>query len=289
MDGRRRGARTGGAGGGRRSPGAGWIEEGRPTAAPGAGGPGDRRPARRRCTDLRHPEGRDTWIGSMVPPAARRSPGRSSGPSTGSGHSCASSSMRAASTAPGCRPRRPLRSTVGRRRATRAARPAARRPVVGQPPHRRARSPLARRPGAHGGHRETDLAMRLFGGLRTEVLGAYQEVAPSPTAGRTASRCTSCTHCSCTPPLRRRLRPASGRRRPVLAPSDHRLTAWAGVRRGGPAGVDEGVDAAQARCSRRPQPRCDRSHPGRRGDRARRPDARPWRARRRREEPGERA
>jgi len=47
-------------------------------------------------------------------------------------------------------------------------------------------------PHAHGGHRETDLAMLdLFGGLSASILGGYQEAHRWPAGGRTGWRCTS--------------------------------------------------------------------------------------------------
>nr|BFE83293.1 fructosamine kinase family protein [Planobispora longispora] len=55
-------------------------------------------------------------------------------------------------------------------------------------------------PAAHGGHRETDLAMlALFGAPYLErILAAYEEESPPPPAGASACPCTSCTRCSCT-------------------------------------------------------------------------------------------
>ena len=59
-------------------------------------------------------------------------------------------------------------------------------------------------PAAHGGHRETDLAMlALFGAPHLDVLlAAYDEVTLARyRAGATGSACTNCTRCSCTPRL----------------------------------------------------------------------------------------
>ena len=55
-------------------------------------------------------------------------------------------------------------------------------------------------PAAHGGHRETDLAMlALFGCPHLDaVVAAYDEAAPLAPAGAPASRCTSCSRCWCT-------------------------------------------------------------------------------------------
>ena len=54
---------------------------------------------------------------------------------------------------------------------------------------------------AHGGHRETDLAMLALFGMphlqRCSTRTTKQH--RSPTDGATASRCISCTRCSCTP------------------------------------------------------------------------------------------
>lgn len=56
-------------------------------------------------------------------------------------------------------------------------------------------------PAAHGGHRETDLAMlHLFGCPHLDrVLVGYQEAAPSPPAGPSGSASTSSSRCWCTP------------------------------------------------------------------------------------------
>ena len=55
-------------------------------------------------------------------------------------------------------------------------------------------------PAAHGGHRETDLAMlALFGCPHLDaVVAAYDEAAPLGPGGAPASRCTSCSRCWCT-------------------------------------------------------------------------------------------
>ena len=55
-------------------------------------------------------------------------------------------------------------------------------------------------PAAHGGHRETDLAMlALFGAPYLDrILASYDEAAPLAAAGGRGSRCTSCTRCSST-------------------------------------------------------------------------------------------
>ena len=56
-------------------------------------------------------------------------------------------------------------------------------------------------PAAHGGHRETDLAMlALFGAPHLErIIRAYTRGGPARrTAGGRGSRCTSCIRCSCT-------------------------------------------------------------------------------------------
>ena len=57
-------------------------------------------------------------------------------------------------------------------------------------------------PAAHGGHRETDLAMlALFGCPTCSGSSTPTRRRPRwPTAGRSASPCTSCSRCSCTPP-----------------------------------------------------------------------------------------
>jgi fructosamine-3-kinase len=159
----------------------GWIEEGRPTAATGeqagraiaalhaAGAP-----------TFGHPEGRDTWIGSMVLPGGPAL----SWPELWAEH----------------RVRPLVRELVDAGRLDGAGAAVLddlcdRLPAVAGPPEPPARlhgdlwsgnlltdehgRPWLVDPAAHGGHRETDLAMlALFGGLRTEVLGAYQEVAP---------------------------------------------------------------------------------------------------------------
>ena len=56
-------------------------------------------------------------------------------------------------------------------------------------------------PAAHGGHRETDLAMlALFGCPHLDdVLAAYDEAAPLAPGGASGCRFTSCSPCSCTP------------------------------------------------------------------------------------------
>ena len=57
-------------------------------------------------------------------------------------------------------------------------------------------------PAAHGGHRETDLAMLALFGLPhlPRVLDAYDEAAPARRRlGGPGRRCTSCSRCSCTP------------------------------------------------------------------------------------------
>ncbi len=55
-------------------------------------------------------------------------------------------------------------------------------------------------PAAHGGHRETDLAMlALFGAPYLDrILAAYDETAPLAAGWRAGCRCTSCIRCSCT-------------------------------------------------------------------------------------------
>ena len=57
-------------------------------------------------------------------------------------------------------------------------------------------------PAAHGGHRETDLAMlALFGcPFLDDVLAAYDRAAPLRAAGVSGSRCTSCIRSRCTRP-----------------------------------------------------------------------------------------
>ena len=96
--------------------------------------------------------------------------------------------------------------------------PAARRPVVGQRDlgTRRRRLHLID-PAAHGGHRETDLAMlALFGCPHlARVLEAYDEArAARRRLARPGRRCTSSTRCSCTRAIVRRgvRRPGRGGR-----------------------------------------------------------------------------
>ena len=56
-------------------------------------------------------------------------------------------------------------------------------------------------PAAHGGHRETDLAMmRLFGGFGERCYAAYDEASPARAGTRGPGRCCiSSIRCSCTP------------------------------------------------------------------------------------------
>ena len=56
-------------------------------------------------------------------------------------------------------------------------------------------------PAAHGGHRETDLAMlALFGApFLARIIACYEEVTPlARRLAGTGCRCTSCTRCWCT-------------------------------------------------------------------------------------------
>ena len=55
-------------------------------------------------------------------------------------------------------------------------------------------------PAAHGGHRETDLAMlALFGApYLDQILAGYQETAPLADGWRAGCRCISCIRCWCT-------------------------------------------------------------------------------------------
>ena len=85
-------------------------------------------------------------------------------------------------------------------------------------------------PAAHGGHRETDLAMlALFGAPHlARLLEAYDEAAPlARRLARHGCRCTSSTRCSCTPhPVRRLVRLAGPGRPPAPCWTARPATGW---------------------------------------------------------------